>query len=56
MFKPSADSASLLDDIEHQFFCFGFGFFAGDVIMWACLCHFLAEVPGPGHQPNAALY
>ena len=47
LFKPFADSASLLVEIEKMVFRFRFGIRWGECHKWACFCIFLATFTWP---------
>jgi len=56
LFKPFTDSESLLVDFEKNIFILGLGFSVGDVIMGACLCHFMTEVTWPWVSIQQAIF
>ena len=48
LFKPSANSASLVVEIEKKFFSFTVGVFSGERHKWGC---FWLHLSGPGPNP-----
>jgi len=44
LFKPSTDSASLLVEIEKNFFVLGLWFYGGGRQKWECHFHFIGLV------------